>query len=729
MRPIPPKAKKLVFIGGGHTHALLLRMLIMQPVDDIQLTLINPSAKAPYTGMLPGLVAGHYERHDVEIDLIRLARSSNAQIILDQVVGLDHHNKTIQLNSRSPISYDVASVNVGIASDLPAIPGFGLFAIGAKPLGAFAQAWQLYLNHISSNHTPARIAVIGAGVAGVELALAMAHRLSKTNRSRAKLIILEKDSEILAGTSAKTKALLNQELSSADIEIKTASKIKEITQTEVHLEDGSLVTSDFTVGAAGATPHPWLSKTALDCENGFIKVQSTLQTVTDRFVFASGDCAHFTPNPLPKAGVFAVRQAPILLQNLKAALQDAPLKAYTPQKNYLKLISTGGKSAVFDKFGLALNGPLIWQIKDRIDRKFMDQFKHLPTMKQEGQNSNQTATPKDLREKYDQLCGGCGAKMESSRLAQVLSKQPAHQRSDILSAPGDDAAIIKHGQGCQVFTTDHLRAFTNDPWLMGKIAAIHAMGDIWAMGARPQAALASIILPPMADHLHAGMLEEILSAATQSLRSAGADLVGGHTSVGPELTVGFSITGLTEAHPVQNANAKPGDLLILTKPLGIGTILAAEMRGKADGYDVEAAYHQMSRPSQKASEILSPKAHGMTDVTGFGLAGHLTQMMINSGTQAILDKAQIPILDAAVTYANMGMKSSLWSANRAAIPNWTHDDTGEMALLFDPQTAGGLLASVPKEMAQELETALIDAGETASIIGEVTKGPPGLTLV
>jgi len=189
--------------------------------------------------------------------------------------------------------------------------------------------------------------------------------------------------------------------------------------------------------------------------------------------------------------------------------------------------------------------------------------------------------------------------MESSRLAQVLSKQPAHQRSDILSAPGDDAAIIKHGQGCQVFTTDHLRAFTNDPWLMGKIAAIHAMGDIWAMGARPQAALASIILPPMADHLHAGMLEEILSAATQSLRSAGADLVGGHTSVGPELTVGFSITGLTEAHPVQNANAKPGDLL------------STNSHPRRGGYICKYGYEKLSMERQSRSHPkLDPRRYG-----------------------------------------------------------------------------------------------------------------------
>lgn len=722
-----PKAQRVVLVGGGHTHALVLKSIAMTPLPDVMITLINPSPKAPYTGMLPGHVAGHYTHSQVEIDLMRLARATNAQIILDEVFGINHIDKKILLNNRPPIQYDLSSINVGITSDLPDIPGFSEFGYAAKPLGEFSVAWTNFLKTASPNK-PSNLAVIGAGVAGVELALSMHYRLQRLTKHAPTITIIERGSEALIGTYPRTKNHLANRLRKTNIELITNATINEVTQSYLQLSDGTQIKSDFTVGAAGATPHPWLKTTGLQHEAGFICVDETLTSLTDNSIFAAGDCAHFTPNPLPKAGVFAVRQAPVLLHNLKAALQNKPRRPYKPQKTYLKLISTGGKSAVADKFGLTLGGPHMWVLKDHIDRKFMKRLNTLPKMHAVRSTHDLIAAPVELSQKYDAMCGGCGAKMDSSHLSEILKKQPAKQRADVLSGPGDDAAILQHGTGFQVFTTDHLRAFSNDPWLMGKIAAIHALGDIWAMGAKPQSALASIILPPMADHLHASTLDEILSAATDILRAAGADLVGGHTSIGSELTIGFSITGLSDRYPINNTGAKPGDVLVLTKPLGVGTILAAEMRGEADGYDVEKVYDQMSRSSQIPSQILSQVANAMTDVTGFGLAGHLSQMMTASNTRAVLNLDDIPIIEQAVNYAKNGIKSSLWTSNRKAIADWPHNDTGKAALLFDPQTAGGLLAAIPKADAERILGDLEESGETGHIIGRVEDGPAGIAL-
>ncbi len=727
MRSNPPKAQKIALIGGGHTHALVLRSFAMKPVADVQFTLINPSPKAPYTGMLPGYVAGHYTRRDVEIDLMRLARNSGAQLILDTVTGMDPLAKTISLQGREPISYDIASINVGITSHLPNIPGFNKFGHPAKPLGEFAKGWSHFLNTISNNDELPQIAVIGAGVAGVELALSMSHRLHGHTSNPAKITILERSDQILKGTSAKTKQILMDLLAEHNITVRTDVKITQVDRDRVTFEDRTSIESHFTVGAAGATPHSFLEQTGLTCQNGFITVDDTL-TTSNPTVFAAGDCVHFSSNPLPKAGVFAVRQAPILHNNLIAALKGARRTPYKPQKNYLKLISTGSKSAVADTFGTTLNGHWAWRLKDHIDRKFMKRLADAPEMTPTRTQVQTTATPKELEDKYAMMCGGCGAKMDSRHLTETLSKQPAKNRDDVLSQPGDDAAILRHGAGFQVLTTDHLRSFTNDPWTLGRVAAIHAMGDIWAMGAAPQAAVASIILPPMADHLHAAMLDEVLSAATQALTDAGADLVGGHTSVGSELTVGFSITGLTANAPIKNAGAVPGDVLVMTKPLGVGTILAAEMRGLADGYDVQTAYAQMMRSSQKAAKTLSRHAHAMTDITGFGLAGHLMQMMQASGTQAVVKTTNIPVLEPAIDLARQGIKSSLWASNRAALPDLADDHDPRNALLFDPQTAGGLLAAIPKEHADKAINDLQSEQDPATIIGEIVAGAPSLRL-
>ena len=718
-------AKRIILVGGGHTHALVLRKLAMSPIPEAQVTLVNPTSKAPYTGMLPGYIAGHYTQQDVEIDLIRLARAANAQIILDEVITLDPSSKTISLKKRSDIRYDICSINIGITSHLPALNGFTEFGHAAKPLGQFANGWQTYLDSIKKDQKTANIVVVGGGIAGVELALAMSFRITKDTSTTPKITIIEQSGQILDGTIEKTKNSLLSHMKQAGVKVLTNATITKVSSSHIELTDGTQIESQFTVGAAGATPYPWLAEIGLDNENGFICVDETLTSKSDPNIFAAGDCAHFHPKPLHKAGVFAVRQAPILLHNLRAAVENKPRKNYRPQKNYLKLISTGGKSAVADKFGITLDGSLLWKLKDHIDNKFMVRLNHPPMM----------TSPPDLRteqnelaEKYRMMCGGCGAKMDSGQLSDVLSKLPTNNRSDIISTPGDDAAIIKTGHSYQVLTTDHLRAFSNDPWLMGKIAAIHALGDIWAMGATPQAALASVILPPMADHLHASMLEELLSAATEVLNEAGAELTGGHTSIGKELTVGFSATGLTAQPPIKNSGAKSGDYLILTKPLGIGTILAAEMRGLADGRHVEAAYAQMGQPSRIQSEILREHARAMTDVTGFGLAGHLQQIMINSGTRAILKSDQVPFLEPAVTYAETGIRSSLWSSNRAAIPDWQSSDTGKNALYFDPQTAGGLLASIKADQIDTVMESFKKADVEGYIIGEVSDGSPGIEL-
>ena len=288
--------------------------------------------------------------------------------------------------------------------------------------------------------------------------------------------------------------------------------------------------------------------------------------------------------------------------------------------------------------------------------------------------------------------------------------------------------MIAFGAVRQVITTDHLRAFCEDPFLMARIAATHALGDVWAMGAVPQAVLVQVTLLRTSERLQADMLAEIMAAAAQVCGAAGADIVGGHTSVGAEMTIGFTVTGLVEP-PVTKAGARPGDALILTKPLGTGTILAAEMQRAAPGRVVTGAWAGMVHPLGHAAAILAPAAHAMTDVTGFGLAGHLLEILDASGVAAELDLAAIPLLPGAEALASAGHASTLAPANRAAVaPRMTAPETARAALLVDPQTGGGLLAAVPGEAAEGLLARLREAGDEAAIIGRVVAGAPFLTV-
>ncbi|SLN33488.1 selenide, water dikinase SelD [Roseisalinus antarcticus] len=707
-----PLTRDLVLIGGGHTHALLLRSWGMRPLPGVRVTLVNPGPTAAYSGMLPGFVAGHYTREELDLELVTLARFAGARLIFGAATGIDVAAREVQIEGRAPIAYDVCSVDIGITSDMFEMPGFAEHAVPAKPLGPFATRWASYLAGVE---TP-RIAVIGGGVAGAELAMAMAH----ATRGRDARVRLIDRGQVLGSFAPQPRARLLAALRATGVEPVERADVAGITAEGVLLADRERIDADFVVGAAGARPHGWLAGSGLALRDGFITVGATLQS-SDAAIFAVGDCAHLGHAPRPKAGVFAVRAAPILHHNLRAALGGGPMRRWRPQRDYLKLISLGGKLALAERNGRALSGPLLWRWKDWIDRRFMAKVAQLPQMSAE--------VPKDVAKGVRDaigdapMCGGCGAKVGRGTLGAALAALP-HRRADVECRPGDDAAVLRIGGARQVITVDHLRAVTEDPEMMSRIAAVHALGDIWSMGAQPQAALATLILPRMSATLQARTLSEIMAAAESVFGAEGAEIVGGHTSMGAELTLGFTVTGLASDAPITLAGARPGDALVLTKPIGSGVILAAEMRGLAKGAWVEAALASMIQPQGAAARALAG-AHAMTDVTGFGLAGHLSGLCAASGVGAELWPDAVPVLDGALTLAERGVRSTIYDDNRAGVPGLPEGPRAD--LLFDPQTCGGLLAAVADGPAAV--AALRSAGFEAAEIGRIVAGPAQVTLI
>lgn len=726
MTPAFPQIRDLVLIGGGHAHALVLRMWGMDPLPGARVTVINPDPVAPYTGMLPGLIAGHYRRDELMIDLVRLGRFAGARVILDRATGIDRAAGLIHLAGRPPLAYDLASVDVGITSDLPGLPGAVEHAVAAKPLGRYAEAWEAFVAHPPEHP---RVVILGAGLGGVELALASAHRLRGLG---AAITLLDQAATFLPDLAAPARRRLQARLVAAGVALRLGVRAAEVRRESVVLADGEAIGSDFTLTATGARPHGWLAGTGLSESDGFLVTDASLRT-SDLRIFAVGDCAGIEGDPRPKAGVFAVRAAKVLHANLRAALAGKQVQRFRPQGDYLKLISLGEKAAVAEKWGVVASGPRFWRLKDRIDRKFMDKFGDYPAMP--GPVAKGAATEGLVARLAGRpLCGGCGAKLGQGVLSSALSAVPASVRAEVRSGPGDDAAVLVTGAGVQVLTTDHLRGFCNDPRLVARLAAIHALGDVWAMGAAPQVALAQVTLPPLGADLQARMLGELMEEAGAVFRDAGADVVGGHSTEGAELTVGFTVTGLAD-RVIGKGGAQPGDALVLTKPIGSGTILAAEMAlarvpGLMLGEVWAECIAQMSVAQGSAAEILAPVARAMTDVTGFGLAGHLLEMLEASGVAARLRLDDVPVMRGAMELAASGLGSSLQPANLAAV-SWRMEapQDNRAALLTDPQTCGGLLASVPAERAETLVAALRAAGHRATVIGEVVAGTPFLTVV
>lgn len=731
--------RDIVLVGGGHSHAVLLRRWAMRPLPGVRLTLICRDTHTPYSGMLPGYVAGLYSFDQVHIDLRTLAQAAGARFFRAEVTGLDLPNRQVICQGRPPIPYDRLSINIGATPGL-GVPGAQAHAVPVKPIHLFNQHWLDLLERVRARPGRMRLAVVGAGAGGVELLLSMQARLHRElqqlgrDTGQLQFDLYSSTPQILPTHNARVRRYFLRLLEQRGVGVHVGQAVTHVWAGCLQTASGQVFDADEVVWVTQATGAPWLRSTglALD-EAGFIVVNANLQSVSDDRVFAAGDIASLRDCSVEKAGVFAVRQGPFLHDNLRRSLRAQPLRPYRPQRRWLALIGTGDVQAVASRGAFFAAGHWIWRWKDWIDRRFMARFSELPAPMVPG-----SATPHLPLEQAEQAqalsaqamrCGGCGAKVGASVLGRALARLPlpSSARSEVLLGLGDDAAVMRVPVGkALVQSVDFFRAFIDDPYVFGRIAANHALGDLFAMGAQVHSALALATVPPGLESRTEDLLVQMLGGALQTLDEAACALVGGHTAEGRELALGFSVNGwVDEALKglMTKAGLQPGDLLVLTKPVGTGVLLVAHQHLRARGHWIDAALETMMQSNQRASEIFL--AHGVrscTDLTGFGLVGHLLEMTRPSGVDVELHLSALPVLEGALTSAAAGHLSSLHAANAQSSTALRSVPAGHavLPLLFDPQTAGGLLAAVPPAHADACLSALHAAGYgQAAVIGRV----------
>ena len=731
-----PIARDLVLVGGGHSHITVLKRFGMKPVPGAQLTLVCRDVHTPYSGMLPGLIAGHYSFDEAHIDLRKLAMFSSARFIHDEVVGLDPGRRELRFSNRPPIRYDLLSLNIGSTPGTGEVPGAGEFAVPVKPISEFLPRWSALLRRVESLDRPPRIAVVGAGAGGVELALSIQRRISdrfaSLDRSGAPEIHLFGASPTIMPTHSRgARARFRRILAERGVAVHLGSPVSAVVQGGLHTDVGPPARFDEVVWVTNASAARWLAESGVAVSReGFALVDETLRSVSHSEVFAAGDIAAVDAHPREKAGVFAVRQGRPLEENLRRSLWGRPLRPFRPQRRFLSLVSTGDRYAVASRGIWSAEGRWAWKWKDWIDRRFMAKYQDLPAMSRPKEFSPEAAIPgvRDIPER-DIRCRGCASKVDAVTLAGALGSIRPFWRDDVPAglATRDDAAVLNVPDGKElVQSVDFFPAIVDDPYVFGQIAANHALGDIFAMGAVPQSALAVAGVPFAAADKSEDLLRQMLLGANETFRGVRASLAGGHTSECPELALGFVVNGLADhGTGLSKGGLREGDALVLTKGLGTGVLFAAEMRLAVKGRWINAAIDSMLQSSQQAAEILRAHgASGCTDITGFGLAGHLVEMLEASGTEAEVDLEALPRLAGASDCLEAGVRSSLYPDNRKV---WDRAANGASApghpafpLLFDPQTAGGLLAGIPHGRVAECLSALHAAGYVqAARIGTV----------
>ena len=735
-----PVVKDLVLIGGGHSHVAVLKRFGMKPLPGVRLTLICRDSHTPYSGMLPGLVAGHYTFDEAHIDLGPLARFAGARFYHDEVIGLDLAERRVFCRDRPPIPYDLLSINIGSTPRTDEVEGASGAVVPVKPISGFLDRWRALEERVRLLRGKARVAVVGGGAGGVEMVLAAQYRLrhllgaGNIGHDRLECHLFADTEDILPTHNRYVRTKFRRVLAERGIELHLREPVVAVERGRLSLRDGTTHAFDEILWVTAAGAAPWLRAAGLSVdEQGFVAVDDMLRSVSHPDIFAAGDIAAMLDHPRPKSGVFAVRQGPPLARNLRRALLGERLKPFAPQRRFLSLISTGDKYAIASRGAWALEGRAMWRLKDWIDRRFMRKYNDLPDMAVEEKNAlapglADEAAIKELSA-IAMRCGGCGAKVGSTVLHRALSQLRPVDRADVLiglDAPDDAAVVTVPPNKVMVHTVDFFRAFIDDPYIFGQIAANHSLGDIFAMGAAPQTALAIATIPYGIERKIEQQLLELMSGALKVLGEAETALVGGHTSEGLELSLGFAINGFADpVRLLRKGGMRAGDRLILTKPIGTGTLFAADMRRKAKARWIEAALQSMLQSNRLAADSLYRHgATACTDVTGFGLLGHLVEMVKPSGVDVSLDLDRVPLLDGAIDTVRVGIFSSLQPQNlrlrRAVLDGETVAADERYPLIFDPQTAGGLLASVPEGKADACLAELKRLGYAqAAIIGAV----------
>jgi selenide, water dikinase len=731
-----PIEKNVVLVGAGNAHLVFIRRWGMRPLPGVAVTLVNEAPVIPYSAMVPGHLAGEYSREEITIDLVRLCQRVKVRLVVEPVTGINPAARQVLFRNRPPLAYDALSLGLGSLPACPAESAAADSCLLLRPLGTLLRKIDALNDRLQQAPQPFHLVVVGGGASGCELSLAIHKRLGRHPGFR--VTLLQGNARLLPDFPPGVAQAFAQVFQQRGIDFRVNAQVMGTQDGFLRLESGEPVGFDSVLWATQASPPPLLKESGLKVDSrGFLRVRDTLQSIGDPAVFGTGDCVSFESYlDLPRNGVHAVREGAVLFDNVGIFLQYERERRFHPQRFCLTLLNTADGQAVLSYGSFSTKGRWVRKLKDCIDRAWIRKYTQFAPMIED--------VAETLRE-FTMRCGGCGSKISSDVLSAVLKRIEVPDDPRILLGvrAGEDAAVhrvrpelfgAEPEKLLEVQTVDYFKAFIDDPYLFGRIAALNAVSDLYAMNARPFTALAIATLPYARGPIQEAQLYELLSGAVETFRKLGVVLTGGHTTEGSELALGFAVTGFAEEGRLfQKGKLRPGDALVLTKPLGSGALLAAWMRGECRAEWFAPLLSSLLLANGPAGDIFARcGVVACTDVTGFGLAGHLLEMLDASGVSARLTPDAVPRYAGFEDVVARGIVSSLHPDN-AKTGCRVQGDSLLPAWLFDPQTSGGLLAGVAAGTVAETLRLLREAGfAQTAVIGEVfqgeEKGPPVIEL-
>ena len=695
--------------------------------------------------MLPGVLAGQYDVQEMEIDLVRLCASAGARLIVGEVTEVDHVNREIKFRNRPALAFDVLSIGIGSRPTFDGVKvGDENPLVAVKPMQSFLERLKTKLTQVqqtaqaSAKSKSVRIVIVGGGIGSIEIAFCLHKRLQDDpdslgfgSSAKAELSLVTGGKRVGAGLLPATQDKVLEHFGQRDITAVEGSRVAEINQDHLLLTNGNRVDADVVIWATSAIAPQLLGELGFETDGrGFLSTRPTLQTVTSDRVFAVGDSGTIVGSNLVKAGVYAVRQGPVLWDNIQRLISKRKLLDYVPQSGFLKLINTADSKTIAEFKGKTIYAGWCWKLKNRIDVKFMKMYQNYKPMEM---SQSPPVDPDEIMR-----CLGCGGKIGSQLLSQVLSELevPPHEDVVIGLENPDDAAVIRTYDERVTVTTDFFASPFDDPYLVGRIALLNSASDCCVMGAQPTGGLAIVQLPLGHPRAQAQVMRELMAGGVEELKKMNATIVGGHSIEGPRITIGYTILGRQLVDPKTKGMLQTGDLLVINKSIGTGVLLAALMQGKLPGAAYQPLVDAMLQSNYVALRLIQEfEISGITDVTGFGLAGHLAEMLTASQRSAEIRMSDVPVLPGCQALIAEGIESTLAPDNRLVSQKVAIEASPselEIASLFDPQTSGGLLFGVAENKAQRVIEFLKNEGFGDTVaIGQVTQnkdGSSGLTI-